>query len=327
VLFACDAIAGGARRVRGEAADTSDRRLHHLLMADHAPARADAHAGSPGLADHVREPVRVDASGGAAAAKPRTTLSVIMPVYNESATLPTTLDSISAYARANPGVRFVIVDDGSRDDSVKIVRERLGLIGGVEWRAGVDESASADAPIVLIANGRNQGKGGAVRGAMLAVQSDYLCFMDGDLAYAPEDHLPAMLAALQTHDVVIGSRRESPEERRNTKRLRRLMGWTFNRIVRLGLNLPMDDTQAGVKGFRGRAAKTIFGRSRLSGFSFDVELLFIARTHGLTIAEIPARVARAHRKKPTNVNLATEPLRMLGDLVKVRWNWLRGRYN
>jgi dolichyl-phosphate beta-glucosyltransferase len=261
-------------------------------------------------------------NGGAAAIA----MTVIMPVYNESATLPVTLDSISAYARANPGVRFVLVDDGSRDDSVRIVRTRLGVIGGAELVLGESIESLGDAPVVLIANAQNQGKGGAVRGAMMTLQSEMICFMDGDLAYAPEDHLPAMIAALQSADVVIGSRRESPEERRNTKRLRRLMGWTFNRIVRVGLNLPMDDTQAGVKGFRMAAARTIFSRSQLSGFSFDVELLFIARQHGLRIAEIPARVARAHRKKPTNVNLATEPLRMLGDLVKVRWNWLRGRY-
>ena len=117
-------------------------------------------------------------------------------------------------------------------------------------------------------------------------------FMDGDMAYGL-DHLDEMTLALRTHDVVIGSRRESPEERRNTRKFRRLSGWCFNRLVRLGLSLPYQDTQAGLKGFRLSAARAIFERVTLSGFAFDVEVLFIARRLGYSIAEIPARVARA----------------------------------
>ncbi|CAN5837959.1 glycosyltransferase family 2 protein [soil metagenome] len=256
-------------------------------------------------------------------------MTVIMPVYDESATLPSTLDAITAYAAANPDYRFIFVNDGSTDDTAAVLRSRLALIGGGELRPdGTWTNPGADhtVRVALLDFPQNRGKGAAVRRAMSLLDSEFVCFMDGDLAYLPEDHLPALMAALETHDVVIGARHESPEERRNTKRLRRVMGWTFNRIVRIGLGLPMEDTQAGVKAFRAPAARTIFERSRLSGFSFDVELLFIAKRHSLTIAEIPAKVARAHRKKPTKVNLATEPARMLRDLFKVRWNWLRGRY-
>lgn len=253
-------------------------------------------------------------------------MSVIMPVYNEEATLPKTLDAVSAYAAEHPEVRFVIADDGSRDGSVELVRSRLGLIGGAEMGADGRLMGPGDARVVLLALTPNGGKGEVVRRAMRVVESPMLAFMDGDLAYLPEEHLPEMIEKLGRFDVVIGARHESFEERRNTKRLRRVMGWTFNKVVRAGLGLGFEDTQAGVKGFRREAAKAIFSRSRLSGFSFDVELLFVAKRLGLSVVEIPAKVARAHRKKPTKVNLATEPVRMLGDLGKVRWNWLRGRY-
>lgn len=249
-----------------------------------------------------------------------------MPVYNEAATLAATLDAVSEYAQKNTDCRFLFVNDGSSDETETILRSRLAVIGGAELSPEGVWTGPRDAGVALLSYVENRGKGHAVRTAMLLADSDLVCFMDGDLAYLPEDHLPAMIESLRSADVCIGSRRESPDERRNTKRLRRLMGWTFNKIVRLGLNLPLDDTQAGVKGFTRRAAEIIFTRSTLSGFSFDVELLFIARRHRLKIVEIPAKVARAHRKKPTKVNLATEPMRMLGDLVKVRWKWLCGRY-
>lgn len=276
----------------------------------------------------VRNVVAMDATGGSlrSATAAGVVLTVMMPVFNEEETLPKTIDAISAYAAEHPGARFVFVNDGSRDGTERLLRSRLEMMGGAEILADGSWRGPRDARVCLLSFSQNRGKGQVVRSAMLIPDTEFVCFMDGDLAYSPEEHLEELIAGLRSADVVIGSRRESPEERRNTKKLRRFMGWVFNKLVRVLLGLPFDDTQAGVKGFRRAAAKTIFSRSTLSGFSFDIELLFIARQHGLKIGEIPAKVARAHRKKPTKVNLAAEPVRMLRDLLRVRWNWVRGRY-
>jgi dolichyl-phosphate beta-glucosyltransferase len=264
-------------------------------------------------------------------------MTVILPVFNESATLAGTLEALSAFAAIAPRCRLLLVDDGSRDATSEILRAALGPAlptptitdGPPALAPGDSRGPDAEHPaIAYISYPINRGKGHAIRVGVEALAGEpdgLVVFMDGDMAYGL-DHLVEMEAALAQFDVVIGSRKESPEERRNTKKLRRLMGWTFNQLVRVGMGLPFKDTQAGLKGFRLSAARAIFPRIRLRGFAFDVEALFIARQRGYRIGEIPARVARAHRKKPSNVNLAFEPLKMAGDLLRIRWNWLLGRY-
>jgi glycosyltransferase involved in cell wall biosynthesis len=256
----------------------------------------------------------VPAVGGSATAA--ATLTVILPVFNESATLPATCRTVGEFAAAHPAIRFVFVDDGSSDATRSILAGEMP-----EWTASI----GALAPMSFLSYSANKGKGFAIKTAVERVDSDLVCFMDGDLAYGL-DHLAEITSKLRTSDVVIGSRRESPEERRNTKKLRRLMGWIFNGLVRVGVGLPFEDTQAGLKGFRTPAARIIFSRTRLRGFAFDVEALFIARRHGFSISEIPARVSRSHRKKPSNVNLYLEPLRMARDLMTIRLHGLLGRY-
>lgn len=251
-----------------------------------------------------------------AAASGLGTLTVILPVFNESRTLPATVAEVRRYSESEPGIRFVFVDDGSSDTTREILAGEMP-----EWSASV----GALAPLSFLSYSANKGKGFAIKTAVERVDSELVCFMDGDLAY-DLDHLAEIASKLRTSDVVIGSRRESPEERRNTKKLRRMMGWIFNGLVRVGVGLPFDDTQAGLKGFRTPAARIIFSRTRLRGFAFDVEALFVARRHGFSIAEIPARVSRSHRKKPSNVNLYLEPLRMARDLVTIRLHGLLGRY-
>lgn len=255
-----------------------------------------------------------------AAAARAVAMTVILPVFNESATLPKTLEAVLADVAVNDHHRYVFVDDGSTDQTLSLLRERLGPEG--------DPGASGSGRVSFVSYPENRGKGHAIRTGIASLRGsgdEFVVFMDGDMAY-DLDHLPVIAASLATHDVVIGSRKESPEERRNTKKLRRLMGWVFNTMVRVGMGLAFMDTQAGLKGFRLNAAREIFPRVRLRGFAFDVEALFIAQRRGYSIAEIPARVSRAHRKKASNVNLALEPLKMAGDLVRIRWNSLLGRY-
>jgi dolichyl-phosphate beta-glucosyltransferase len=108
--------------------------------------------------------------------------------------------------------------------------------------------------------------------------------------------------------------------------LRRVLGWTFNKIARTILWMPYRDTQAGLKAFRLDAARRIFALQRVPGFSFDAELIFIARRLGYSVGEIPARVSDTHSYKISKVNLAREPFRMLRELVRIRGNALLGRY-
>jgi glycosyltransferase involved in cell wall biosynthesis len=243
---------------------------------------------------------------------------VLLPVYNEEAVILASLAAVAKEAAAEPSIRFTFVDDGSTDRTVDVLR------------TGLESLPPATAGrITLMPLGANAGKGAALRAAVLrcAPTTPVICFMDGDLAYDPSHARRLMEAMLRANaPIAIGSRRESPKELRNTRRLRRILGQGFNRVVRIGLGLPFRDTQAGVKAFTSEAAISIFSRSRLDGFAFDAELLYTAKLHNLAVVEVPARVNRAHRRKPTKVNLVSDSLRMLRDIARIRWNHLRGRY-
>lgn len=238
---------------------------------------------------------------------------VVLPVYNEGTVVGEVVDEVARFAGTPEasGYRFVFVDDGSTDNTAEAVRERI--------------LAHPGAPMDLYQMKANSGKGEAIHAAFRLVEADLLLFTDGDLAYSL-DHLPALAAALRTADVAIGSRGLIETNHERTPPLRRVMGWTFNRLARIILGLPYRDTQAGLKGFRAEAAEAIFRRRRLSGFSFDVELLFIARRLGLRIAEIPAHPSHDHAAKPSNVRLLRDPARMFVALLAVRGNALLGRY-
>lgn len=238
-------------------------------------------------------------------------VTVTLPVFNESRIIERTFDAVARFAAEAPEYHFVFVDDGSADDTAAILRRRIAQSGLTN--------------VELLRQPVNRGKGEAIKAGLEHCKTELFIFTDGDLAY-PLDHLPELLATLEKHEVAIGSRSLVPVEQKNTKPMRRLLGWGFNKIARVMLGLPNRDTQAGLKGFRSAAAREIFKRQQIPGFAFDVEVLFLARKLGYSVGEIPARVAESHSYKVSKVNLLSEPLRMFGCLWRVRWNDLRGRY-
>jgi len=244
-----------------------------------------------------------------------TRIAVILPVYNESRVIGRTINAVLEAARADPGIAFVFADDGSTDGTPERIAAALAV---------------ADIPNVsLSVSPRNRGKASVVRETALNLvreaRAPLVCFTDGDLAY-PLDHIPQLEAALARAEVVIGSRSLVHRDERNVRLARRVLGWGFNKLARLALWLPYRDTQAGLKGFRRDAASAIFSRQRLTDFSFDAELVFLARRLGLRIAQIPARVSEDHAAKATKVDLIRDPLRMLRGVVVIRVNSWMGRY-
>jgi dolichyl-phosphate beta-glucosyltransferase len=105
---------------------------------------------------------------------------------------------------------------------------------------------------------------------------------------------------------------------------RRLASRLFNRAIQALLGLPFGDTQCGLKGFRRQAALAVFGRSRLDGFAFDVEVLFLARRLGLGVSEVPVR---AEERAGSKVQLVVDALAMLRDVLRVRRWAVSGGYD
>ncbi len=139
--------------------------------------------------------------------------TVILPIYNEAEIIGKVFREVRRFALKNPDFNFVFVDDGSNDGTPQILDEAVRRAGNEQFR--------------LFSYFPNRGKGFAVRKGVEQSNTDFICFMDGDLAYSL-DHLPLLVEALGSHDVVIGSRNLAGEKQRNIQLTRRIMGWGFN---------------------------------------------------------------------------------------------------
>lgn len=238
-------------------------------------------------------------------------VSVILPVYNEQTCIETTFDAVLDFARSHPNYHFLFVDDGSTDWTKQLLRIKL--------------DAAHTKQIQLLSYSFNAGKGYAIRRGITHAHGKYICYLDSDLAYSLE-HLEALVAELSHADVVIGRRDLAFNRTKNCNLSRKVAGRVFNLLSRRILRLPYLDMQAGLKGFQRSSATQLFSRQLMSGFSFDVELLYLAKKYGFSIREIPAIVGDSHQHKASKINLFSDSLTMLFDLLKIRVSDRRGKY-
>lgn len=228
---------------------------------------------------------------------------MVIPAYNEEERLPGTIRAVEEHLRGQPWKwELIVVDDGSKDATVKVGRK------------------AAQSPHTRVVSlERNQGKGAAIRhGMLLEARGAYRLFTDADNS-TPVEELDKLLAKARDEDfaVVIGSRalKESRLEVRQPF-YREMMGRFFNLMVQTLAVRGIRDTQCGFKLFRADAAEYAFSRQQLSGFSFDVELLVLARRGGYSIAEVPVRWLNSPASRVSPIR---DSARMFWDLVRIRF--------
>ena len=228
-------------------------------------------------------------------------LSVIIPSFNEEGRLGPSLDKILGFLRKkNYPWEILVVDDGSRDGTARIARERL---------------APFSHPILSL--GRNYGKGRAVKQGILGARGKFLLFTDADLS-TPIEEVDRMIAYLEDgYDLAIGSR-ALPESQVEVHQnfIRESMGKVFNRIARLFAFKGIRDSQCGFKCFKKAVGQKLFSTQKIKGFSFDAEIIYLAQKWGYRIAEVPV----VWRNSPySRVHLLKDSLGMLVDLLGLRW--------
>ena len=194
------------------------------------------------------------------------TLSVIMPVFNERATVAEIIRRMRAVELPSLTLQVIVVDDGSTDGSDKI-------LGALE-----------DSTVRVITHGRNQGKGAAIRTGMAAATGDLLLIQDADLEYDPDDW-PRLLDPMFKGKarVVYGSRFTG--ERKNMLPLH----WLGNRALSFTTNLlyrsTLSDMETCYKLFD---AKAIEGLTVVSNrFDFEPEITAKVLRRGHRIYEVP----------------------------------------
>lgn len=230
-------------------------------------------------------------------------LSIVIPAYNEAQRIAPSLTELAAFLhRSYPQSEVLVVDDGSTDDTVAVVRAELARLNRPSFR--------------LVALDQNYGKGYAVKTGVLHAAGARILFMDADLS-TPLSEIEKVLAPLERgFEVAIGSRGlPASDIRIHQPFYREMMGKVFNRMVRLLVIDGIFDTQCGFKAFRADAAKRIFPLLQTNRFGFDVEVLLLAKQLGYRIEEVPVVWLNAEGSR---VAALSDSLEMFLSLLRLK---------
>ncbi len=238
-------------------------------------------------------------------------MSIVIPAFNEEDRISRTLESILAYLRTREDLscEIVVVDDGSSDKTSEVVRSFEG----------------SDTDVRLFVYPENRGKGYAVRFGVMNARGRRILYNDADGA-TPIEEIERLEAALDSGaHIAIGSRAMfSRDTEIETVWYRKLMGRVFNGFVDVILLPGIADTQCGFKMFVRFAGRAIFSQQRAERFSFDVEVLFLARKAGYRIAEVPINWTNVPGSK---VSLVNDSAAMFVDLLRFRLRDVFGGYS
>ncbi len=243
-------------------------------------------------------------------------LSVIIPSYNESENLKKdVLRNVYNYlSRQDYSYEVLIVDDGSTDETVDIVKEKIKSFKNFK----------------LLQNSHG-GKAITVMTGLVKSHGDIALFTDMDQA-TPINQIEKMFPKFdEGFDIVIGSR----HGREGAPILRKLAAWGFALLRNLILGLPFSDTQCGFKAFNRKSIEIIFPdllkkwqsvhvKGAAVNAGFDVEVLFIAKEKGLKIAEVDVDW---HYVGTERVQIIKDSLDAIGDMIRIRWNEIQGKYH
>ena len=234
-------------------------------------------------------------------------LSIIIPAYNEEHRLPHTLTQVLDFIQTQSFVsEVVVVENGSRDRTLQIAQE-----------------FAASHSHFLVIHEIERGKGGAVKRGMLEASGKFRFMCDADLSMPVGEITRFLPPQLLDYDIAIASREAPGAVRYHEPAYRHLGGRLINWMIRL-LALPdLQDTQCGFKCLRDAVAEDLFGSLSLTGWSFDIEMLYLARLRGYRIVEVPIPW---YFSTDSKVNPLKDSLKMGLDILRMRRNAGRGFY-
>ena len=240
----------------------------------------------------------------------RPLLSLVIPAYNEGAPdrLPKSLKDITAFVPTQDyEIEVIIVNNNSSDDTLELA-----------------ENAAKEHDYIRVITETTQGKGAAVKNGMLQAEDEYLFICDADLSMPIEEVVKFVPPRATDFDIAIASR-ELPESKRvDEPQFRHVVGRLFNWGVRIMAVRDLNDTQCGFKCFRREVAEVLFPLQTINGWTFDVELLYVAQQRGYHIIEVPITwIYKDHSK----VKPVADLYQVIIEIIRIRRNAARGIYN
>lgn len=232
----------------------------------------------------------------------RLMMTVIIPMYNEEKIIRDTAITLSNYMESTfDEYEIIFFDDGSKDACAQTVKN-------MELKN-----------VRVLGYEQNQGKGCAIRHAMLAAEGDVVMFTDADLAYGTDviKRTYDVMCAESDVNVLLGSRNISKDGYDGYTWLRKVMSKAYIKVLGFIGGFKLSDSQCGCKAFRGDSAKEIFKRCEINGFSFDFEAILWAQMLGMKIKEMPVKVIN-HRE--SKINIVKDSLKMMKDVRSIRKN-------
>ncbi len=224
-------------------------------------------------------------------------ISVVIPVYNESDRIQTGLTEISEWHKLQPQWEFILVNDGSTDDTAKQIKKYKF--------------------IKLISYPVNQGKGYALKQGVLVATQPLILISDIDWS-TPITELPKLWAKINQANLVIGSRKMiGSRVMKHQPWWREWLGRQFTNLSRAWLGLTVSDVTCGFKLFQAPAAKKLFNLAKINRWSYDAEILYLAKKINYKIKEVAVRWKNDEK---TKVNLIRDILESFNDLWQIPWH-------
>ena len=234
-------------------------------------------------------------------------LSIIIPAHNEQNRLPDTLEQVFRFlGQQSYTSEVIVVENGSTDRTYEVAQQFTGQ----HQHLHVIRS--------------ERGKGAAVRRGMLAARGEYRFMCDADLSMPVEEIVKFVPPMLGDFDIAIASREAKGAVRYNEPSYRHIGGRGINLIIQALILPGLNDTQCGFKSFHGEVAEDLFSRQTLQGWSFDIELLYIARCHGYRIKEVPIHW---YHFSDSKVSALRDAVRMVRDIFRIQANARQGIYD
>lgn len=246
----------------------------------------------------------------------RKRVTLIIPTYNEGNTINRALSFLESGIEID-GIkisRIIFVDDGSTDDTVRLIRAKKASI-----------ARKLKNKVSVISYKKNRGRGYAVRTAAMRANTEYILYTDADFS-VPLYNLTACLPYMdKQYDLVFGSKKKpGAVETIHRSQLRRTIGYGHTVVASLTLGTFAWDFQGGFKLFSRQFVRDVFPTLLIDRWGFDMEVIFLGFKLGFKTAEIP--VVWSHSDAKSKVKLVRDIFLSLQEMLLIRYNWLMGRY-